>query len=57
MSALLYALRSGRNVSKFGVPTLRPLWWEFPNDMQAADPATENQFMLGVTTFDTFIEG
>lgn len=42
-----YILELGRNVSTQGVPTVRPLWWEFPLDPRAADQACEDQFMLG----------
>ena len=39
-----YVLELGQNVSKFGVPTLRPLWFEFPGDTAAASPDCEDQF-------------
>jgi alpha-glucosidase (family GH31 glycosyl hydrolase) len=42
-----YILELGRNVSRYGVPTVRPLWWEFPSDAAASDPLVEDQFMLG----------
>ena len=37
-----YILELGRNVSHDGVPTVRPLWWEFPSDAAASDPLVEN---------------
>ncbi len=33
------------NVTQSGVPTVRPLWWEFPNDPAAW--GVDNQFLLG----------
>eukprot|EP00658_Telonema_sp_P-2_P074568 TRINITY_DN6382_c0_g2_i1.p1 TRINITY_DN6382_c0_g2~~TRINITY_DN6382_c0_g2_i1.p1 ORF type:complete len:235 (-),score=19.37 TRINITY_DN6382_c0_g2_i1:172-876(-) len=33
------------NVSATGVPTMRPLWWEFPDDSGAYD--VNDQYMLG----------
>ena len=42
-----YILELGINVSKYGVPTVRPLWWDFPADAVAAETACEDQFMLG----------
>lgn len=42
-----YILALGRNVSLHGVPTMRPLWYDFPRDDAATDPACDDQFMLG----------
>jgi alpha-D-xyloside xylohydrolase len=42
-----YILELGRNVSSHGVPTLRPLWYEFPADAAASEPDCEDQFLLG----------
>ena len=42
-----YIVELGRNVSAFGVPTLRPLWYEFPSDSMAWTREVEDQFMLG----------
>lgn len=33
------------NVTLFGVPTVRPLWWEFPNDRNSV--GVDTQYMLG----------
>merc|ERR1712046_536996 len=42
-----YILRLAANVSQEGVPTMRPLWWEFPEDTGSWDPACEDQYMFG----------
>ena len=47
MRSAPYILELGRNVSTHGVPTLRPLWYEFPLDPAASEPECENQFLLG----------
>ena len=40
-----YIAALARNVSAEGVPTMRPLWFEFPNDPAAYD--VDDQYMLG----------
>ena len=40
-----YIAELAANVSATGVPTLRPLWWEFPADPKAIGVNT--QYMLG----------
>jgi alpha-D-xyloside xylohydrolase len=40
-----YIQELSMNVTKYGVPTVRPLWWEFPNDSYAWD--INDQYMLG----------
>lgn len=40
-----YIRELARNVSERGVPTVRPLWWEFPDDPLAVGENT--QYMLG----------
>lgn len=40
-----YMKELAANVTAYGVPTARPLWWEFPNDRKAVGVNT--QFMLG----------
>eukprot|EP00041_Stephanoeca_diplocostata_P022469 m.536299 g.536299 ORF g.536299 m.536299 type:complete len:377 (+) comp22071_c0_seq5:2239-3369(+) len=42
-----YILALSRNVSLYGVPTMRPLWYDFPRDDAATDSACDDQFMLG----------
>ena len=40
-----YLAELARNVSAEGVPTMRPLWYEFPNDAAAYN--VDDQYMLG----------
>jgi alpha-D-xyloside xylohydrolase len=40
-----YIAELAKNVSEQGVPTVRPLWWEFPDDPHAIGQDT--QYMLG----------
>ena len=40
-----YIAALARNVSAEGVPTMRPLWYEFPSDPAAYD--VDDEFMLG----------
>jgi alpha-glucosidase (family GH31 glycosyl hydrolase) len=40
-----YITELAKNVSERGVPTVRPLWWEFPTDSHAVGVST--QYMLG----------
>ena len=40
-----YIAALAANVSARGVPTMRPLWWEFPGDAGAV--GVNDQYMLG----------
>ena len=40
-----YIAALAANVSARGVPTMRPLWWEFPGDPHAV--GVNDQYMLG----------
>lgn len=40
-----YIQELARNVSARGVPTMRPLWWEFPEDDQCV--GRDDQYLLG----------
>jgi len=40
-----YILELARNVSAHGVPTMRPLWWEFPEDVLSLE--VDDQYLLG----------
>merc|ERR1712113_1356041 len=40
-----YIQELAHNVSSRGVPTMRPLWWEFPDDANAV--GVDNQYFLG----------
>jgi len=40
-----YLLELADNVTREGVPTMRPLWWEFPQDWRTYN--VEDQYMLG----------
>merc|ERR1711977_726907 len=40
-----YIKALAQNVSKYGVPTMRPLWWEFPKDIKTV--GINDQYFLG----------
>jgi alpha-D-xyloside xylohydrolase len=40
-----YIEELSRNVSKYGVPVVRPLWWEFPRDENCYD--VNDQYFFG----------
>ena len=42
---LPYMRQLAANVTATGVPTMRPLWWEFPDDAACRD--VDDQFLLG----------
>ena len=43
-----YILELAANVTAFAAPTVRPCWWDFPNDPGAHNTSIElKQYMLG----------
>ena len=40
-----YIANLSRNVSSLGVPVVRPLWWEFPNDANCFN--VNDQYLFG----------